>query len=93
MNIVENEIEKKQPLEFTLSKLIGRNQKKETAFIGQCGNGPENSLYLINYGNICLASDPLKWVWNSVDCPVSVKEFVDIKITITKTRSAASLII
>lgn len=87
MNIVENNIKEEQPLEFSLSKLIGRSQKKETAFIGKCGNGPENSLYLINYECICLASNPLRDSWNTDICPVLVKEFVDIKITITKQEA------
>lgn len=92
MNIVENETKKEQPLEFSLSNLTEGNQGEETAFIGKCGDGPENSLYLINYKSICLASNPVR-TWTHERCRVWIKEFVDIKITITKTRSAASLII
>ena len=57
---------------------LGRNK---TAFIGRCGNGPDNSLYLIFYSRIVLAEDPGR-VWENHDCPVDVDRFVDIEIAI-----------
>ena len=55
-------------------------QFRETAFIGKVGAGPSNSLYLISYTAVVLASNPQKdW---SDNAPVAVDRFVDIEITI-----------
>jgi len=51
---------------------------KETAFIGKCGGGPEDSLYLITYEGIVLAFDP-KMTWND-SANITVNRFVDIEI-------------
>ena len=55
-------------------------QTNKTAFIGRCGYGPPNSLYLIIYDCIALASDP-SFVWTSV-ASVIIDKWVDIEITI-----------
>ena len=55
-------------------------QLRETAFIGRAGIGPDNSLYLITYAAVILASNPQQ-VWSD-SASVIVYRFVDIEITI-----------
>ena len=57
------------------------NNRDETAFIGQVGNGPGNSLYLIAYEGLFLASNPCQY-WSTKECPVTVHKFVDIEIIV-----------
>lgn len=82
-----NTIKKDQPiLENTttvLNELLDRtdNGKSETAFIGRCGNGPENSLYLITYSSVVLATNPQR-DWCDDYCQIVINRFVDIVITI-----------
>jgi hypothetical protein len=60
--------------------LAGVLNSGHTAFIGQCGEGPANSLYLITYNQIVLANDPHD-TWTS-DCAVEVARFVDVEIRV-----------
>lgn len=56
---------------------LGRGYK-HTAFIGQCGSGPINSLYLITYDCVVLALEPRKTWGNLAD--VTVDRFCDVEI-------------
>jgi hypothetical protein len=64
----------------TVGKLY-RDFSNENAFMGKCGNGPENQLYLIGWNSIFLASDLTVRAWSDRNCPVTINEFVDIEIT------------
>lgn len=75
-------INSKQAARTTISRI--RESNNETAFIGKCGSGPENELYLINYGSIFLASDPRKKQWSSPNCEVYVDRYVDVEIKIVE---------
>jgi hypothetical protein len=55
----------------------------ETTFIGEVGFGPRDALYIISYKSVALARDPDQ-VWDLLDCSVSVREFVDVDITIKR---------
>ena len=61
--------------------MILKNNGKETAFIGQCGYGPENEVYLITYSGIMVANNP-KRCWINNDCSVYVDKFVDIEMIV-----------
>lgn len=62
--------------------LIGDNYSPaRTAFIGQCGEGPEHALYLLCYSAVVLAADPGR-VWTCLESPVLVEYFVDPLITV-----------
>jgi len=65
-----------------LLKQAGRGNK-ETAFIGQIGTDETINLYLITYDTIVKLNDPYK-TWNSPNCPVYVKQFVDLEIKAIK---------
>lgn len=52
-----------------------------TTFIGQCGSGQENDLYLITWDRIVLLSDPVR-SWSTQSCPVQVDQYVDLEIRI-----------
>ena len=82
MNIIKNKSTVSSQQSYTISDLYGQNfETFATAFIGKCGNGPENSLYLITYDNIFLANDP-RQSWSGRSCTVKVDTFVDVEITI-----------
>ena len=57
---------------------------KETAFIGECGSGPPDSLYLISFGTIILASNP-KITWSN-NPDIFINRFVDIEISIIEKK-------
>lgn len=64
-----------------ISDLTGDNYNEEkNAFIGQCGDGPSNALYIVAYDNIILAKNPRK-NWSS-PCDVHILRFVDIDILV-----------
>ena len=65
-------------IKTTLRAVLGSGN---TAFVGQCGYGPEHSLYLINYSGIILADVPLHMTWASDNCQVTVERYVNITIT------------
>jgi hypothetical protein len=57
----------------------------ETAFIGECGTGPEHSLYFICYELIVLASNPQKtWrpTWRTERGSITIDRYVDVIITV-----------
>ena len=64
--------------------LIGTNfGSRRTAFIGHCGAGEEESLYLVTYKCISYASAP--WLtWNGPNCDVKVIRFVDVNISVVE---------
>ena len=79
MNTVKNNIQPSFPKNLILNDVC---HSGETAFIGKCGYGPENALYLISYGHIVLASNPLHQTWSSYGCIVVVERYVDIEINV-----------
>jgi hypothetical protein len=54
-----------------------------STFIGQVGDGPDESLYLVLRNSILLLNSDTS-VWSSDMCPVYIKEFVDIEVSICK---------
>ncbi len=54
---------------------------RKTAFIGHCGAGEEESLYLVTYDCISYASTP-QLTWNGANCDVAVIRFVDVNISV-----------
>ena len=54
-----------------------------TAFIGHCGSGEEESLYLVTYSCISCASNP-RLTWNGAGCDVKVIRFVDVNISVVE---------
>ena len=75
--IVNTEIFEKSPSRYFASELC---KTGETAFIGKCGCGPANSLYLITYKAVIQADTP-NYKWGGA-AQVIVDRFVDIEITI-----------
>lgn len=74
----------------TLGELVGDStgyRDRHQAFIGQCGNGPRNTLYIVGFNQIYQASDPYE-SWSSLDCEVVVQEFVDLVINIKRKPDA-----
>lgn len=66
----------------TLGQIVLRNNPKgPTAFIGRCGKGPDNELYLVTYDTIFLATNPFS-AWDTPVCSVYINKFVDIEITV-----------
>ena len=64
--------------------LIGDNFKNEkSAFIGTCGCGDDETLYLITYECISQASNP-RSTWDALSCSVEVIRFVDVNISIVE---------
>lgn len=53
----------------------------ETAFIGKCGDGPDNHLYLIVSDDMIVLAEHPHRVWIIPGCSVGVSYFVDIEIT------------
>ena len=78
MNIVHTRVTSRQQLKA--QDLIGRNMlsHKHTAFVGQCGIGPEHSLYLITYEAVVLANDPHD-TWND-SADIVVDRYCDVTI-------------
>jgi len=67
---------------YTVNQLVGKNLLPDrTAFIGRCGDGPTDSLYLVTYSGIVLANDPGR-TWTYHDCDVTAKHFVDVEIKV-----------
>jgi len=83
MNTVKNISSK--PIKTTLGNVCSG---KETAFIGQCGCGPEHELYLIGYECIIEAFNPQKRTRKDLDCNVTVDRFVDIEIEVIEKCNA-----
>ena len=82
MNTVKREFSVSSQQSYLLKELtLDTHKSPETAFVGSCGNGPTNSLYLIAYEGIFLADDPMKY-WSGKNVTVKVDTFVDIEITI-----------
>jgi len=50
-----------------------------TAFVGRCGNGPEDTLYLISHRKIIQADAPNR-CWSCNECDVVVDRYVDVEI-------------
>lgn len=83
MNTVKRKPKADGPEHTTVGALIGENihRHKYTAFIGKCGlDGPENSLYLISFSGIVLASFPSD-TWFNYTCGVTINYYCDITIT------------
>lgn len=81
MNTVSKPLFKEQKTNYKLGELILCNGGVETAFIGRCGCGPRNELYLITYDKIIKADEP-KHSWESEGCSVYINQFVNIHITV-----------
>jgi len=75
--IISKPTESRKPT-HRLEDLISNNSP-ETAFIGQCGNGPPHELYLIAYECVALARSPNR-TWSDSDCNVWVDRFVNLEI-------------
>jgi hypothetical protein len=58
-----------------------------TSFIGKCGYGPEDSLYIVTHDHIFLATDPIYMLWTSKDCSVIINEIVDIEMSVVFRKS------
>ncbi len=71
--------EQHRPSECNLKYIV--ENVIDTAFIGQCGNGPDNSLYIIHESFVSLGSNP-KLQWRNPNARVYVNRFVNVKITI-----------
>ena len=86
MNFVSNLSLPQPPLSLKLRDVCKEwnDNAIRTAFIGKCGNGPSNELYLITYNSILLAKDPNS-IWGTSGCNIEVIWFVDIKIEICNT--------
>ena len=64
--------------------LIGCNFcSGRTAFIGHCGVGEEESLYLVTYACISYAGNP-RLTWDGANCDVEVIRFVDVIISVVE---------
>jgi hypothetical protein len=57
-----------------------------TSFIGKCGYGPEDCLYIVGYSDICLAENPQVMCWSSRDCNVVINEVVDVEIKVVPRK-------
>lgn len=57
---------------------------RRSAFIGQCEDGPKDSLYLVNYTGIFLATNP-RQTWSEIGCYASVTQFVDVEIRVIQS--------
>lgn len=67
---------------MTLGDLIDDNYKQQkNAYIGSCGNGPQDSLYIVGFDRIFLAEDPEN-TWDDPECSVYVDKFVRIRIIV-----------
>jgi hypothetical protein len=67
---------------WTVGELTKDNYTDErSAFMGRCGNGDKDALYLVTYDAIVLASNPYQ-VWQSGGCECYVTSFVDVMIGI-----------
>lgn len=59
------------------------NFKSETAFVGKCGEGKDDSVYLISHKQVISLIEP-QYRWDILTCPVTVKYFVDLEIIVKK---------
>ncbi len=86
MNKVTNSPNRKvSPEHTTLKDVCSICRKSDrTAFIGQCGTGPPNSLYLVFYDRIALATNPLHDMWKMELCSTVVDRYVNVSITIER---------
>lgn len=53
----------------------------QTAFFGQCEDGPTNSLYLIAFDRVVLASEPWR-AWSVNATRIYVNRFVDVEMKV-----------
>jgi hypothetical protein len=81
MNTVTYDVDYLCESKYCLEELLLKNQKAHTAFIGRVGWEADVKLYLLTYNSVVKASDPFS-VWSGATCPIYVKRFVDIDITI-----------
>lgn len=58
-----------------------KHSNERNAFIGRCGNGPVDELYIIGWDFVYLANDPSRtwstadlYVWKFVDLVINVQE-------------------
>ncbi len=82
MNSVEATYDKErcEGRPFKLEDFTKNNfSQKKSSFIGKCGNGPRDTLYLICYSCIVKADDTHK-LWDLPRCPIYVQRFCNIKI-------------
>lgn len=87
MNTVKDNTDKELSTKMTVEELLACSDhgSKETAFIGQVGNGPQEALYLITWEGICLADNPSKaWLHSA---RVYIDQFVDVTIIATSKDS------
>ena len=85
MNIVApRPLQKKFRWTGKADDLTGINfDSRKTAFVGHCGSGEEESLYLVTYNCISYASNP-RLTWNGPNCGVKVIRFVDVNISVVE---------
>lgn len=80
---VSTAIQPKKVTQCKVGDLIRTNYSEHAnAFIGKCGFGPPNSLYIVTYDSIILASNPGK-AWDR-EANVTVDRFVDLDIKIVE---------
>lgn len=78
-------IRKESQAQSHVGNFIGANCVSNfNAFIGKCGDGPSNSLYLITYQSIVLMEDPSN-TWSDYEVKLVIDEWVDLDIEV-KTR-------
>lgn len=71
---------------YNLKDLVLDNYAEErNCFIGQVGDGPKDSLYVVLYDSIALLRNPYK-VWANPYCAVEVQRFVDIDVFIGEAQ-------
>lgn len=69
---------------YTLAELTCDNyDERDNCFIGQVGDGPKDSLYIVIYDSIALVND-LSEVWTNPGCNVEVQRFVDMDVYISE---------
>ncbi len=79
-------IEQKKKWVWTgqIGDLIGGNFKNvKSAFIGTCGAGEDDTLYLVTYECISVAGEP-GTTWKAMGCSVEVIRFVDVNISVVE---------
>lgn len=69
-----------------IENLIGEHFKDDkSAFIGMCGTGDDDTLYLVTYLGISQASAPGS-TWKTKGCSVKVIRFVDVNISVVERK-------
>ncbi len=63
----------------------GYFRESRTAFIGKCGAGDDEELYLVTYDCIVKAKEP-KVTWAYKGCEVKVTRFVDVNIIVVERK-------